>query len=68
MSVATKRRESVSRMDALTRIDRAVLGKAKAVATHRGVKLGKLLAEILSGPVDRAYANMLRELDRTPPE
>jgi hypothetical protein len=64
MSVAAPKQGKASiRRDALTRIDRAVLGKARAVATHRGMKLSTLLAEILSGPIDRAYASMLRELD-----
>jgi hypothetical protein len=65
MSVANPaaQKKASGRKDAITRLDRAVLGKARAVATHRGVKVPALLAEILTGPIDRAYGAMLRELD-----
>jgi len=51
------------RDDVSAKIDRAVLGKARLVATHRGESLAELLTEILRGPVDKLYGQMLRELN-----
>jgi hypothetical protein len=45
------------------KVDRAVVGMAKAVATSRGIALAELLTEILETPVSKAYAQMLRDLE-----
>jgi reverse gyrase len=45
------------------KIDRSLTMKAKLIASHRGVSAADLLNELLQVPVDRAYAQMLRELD-----
>jgi hypothetical protein len=45
------------------KIDRALGMKAKLIASHRGLAAADLLNELLQVPVDRAYAQMLRELD-----
>ncbi len=58
------RPKTSERDDATTRLDRALIGKAKAVATHRGISTGELLSELVRGPLDKAYAAMLRELER----
>jgi hypothetical protein len=51
------------RDDIAVKVDRAIIGKAKLVATHRGISVAELLTELLRAPVDRAYAQMLRELE-----
>ncbi len=58
-----KGRPSTGRDEVTVKLDRIVAGKAKAVATHRGITVGELLTEITKAPVDRAYAQMLRELE-----
>ncbi len=51
------------RDDVAVKIDRAVVGKAKMIATHRGISVAELLSDLASPGVDKAYAQMLRELD-----
>ena len=51
------------RNDISVKLDRAVVGKAKMVATHRGVSVAELLSEAVRPVIDRAYAAMLRELE-----
>lgn len=48
------------------KLDRALVGKAKLIATHRGIAAAELLSELLRVPIDRAYAQMLRELEAKP--
>jgi hypothetical protein len=45
------------------RIDQTLAGKSKLVAVHRGVTLAGFLTAMCRGPVDRAYARMVRELE-----
>lgn len=52
-----ERKESTARMDA------TILAKVKMIAIHRGLTVSDLLSELLASPVDRAYAQVLRELD-----
>jgi hypothetical protein len=47
----------------LVRLDPAIAGMAKAVATARGMSLADYLADLLRAPVGRDYAKMLRELE-----
>ena len=51
------------RNDVTVKLDRTLVGKAKLIATHRGIPVAELLSELLRVPVDRAYAQMLRELE-----
>lgn len=51
------------RDDIAVKMDRATVNKAKMVATHRGVSAAEILSEIAKPGVDKAYAQMLRELD-----
>lgn len=63
-TVAKKRgRPQSERNDQSVKVDRSVVGKAKAVATHRGITVAELISEMLRAPIDKAYAQMLRELD-----
>jgi hypothetical protein len=51
------------RDDVTVKLDRTLVGKAKLVATHRGVPVAELLSELARAPLDRAYAQMLRDLE-----
>ena len=46
----------------VSKIDRAIMAKVKAIATDRGMSAAGY-DELLETPVDRAYAAMLRKLD-----
>jgi hypothetical protein len=39
------------------------VGMAKLIATRQGTTVAELLSEMLKAPLDRAYGQMLRELD-----
>jgi hypothetical protein len=54
------------RDDVAVKIDRTVVGKAKLIATHKGIPLAELLTELLTAPVDRAYMAMVRDLEGGP--
>ncbi len=51
------------RDDVTVKLDRALVGKAKLIATHRGIPAAELLSDAASGAIDKAYAQMLRELE-----
>jgi hypothetical protein len=52
------------RDDVAVKIDRKIVGKARLIATHRGISVAELLSEMLTAPVDKAYAQMLRDLEK----
>jgi hypothetical protein len=56
-------RPSKGRDDVTVKIDRALAGKLKHLAIHRGLSVAEVLSELVRVPVDRAYAQMLRELE-----
>jgi hypothetical protein len=47
-------------------MDRAIVGKAKMIATHRGISVAELLSDAAKPIIDKAYAQMLRELEAAP--
>ncbi len=51
------------REDVTVKIDRVLAGRAKHVASYRGIPLAELLTELVESPLDRAYAAMLRDLE-----
>ncbi len=53
------------RDDVTVKLDRAVAGMAKSVATSKGVSVAELLTEITRSPIGKLYAQMLRELEGT---
>jgi hypothetical protein len=63
MAKAKGKGKRSEREDVAVKIDRALVGKARLIATHRGVSVAELLSEMLRAPVDKAYAVMLRELE-----
>ena len=54
------------RDDVAVKMDRAVVGKAKMIATHRGISVAELLSDAARPVIDKAYAQMLRELEAVP--
>lgn len=62
--VAKKGRPKKSeRDDGVARIDRQILAMARQVAIARRISLAEYLSEILRGPVEKAYAQLLRDID-----
>jgi ribosomal protein L7/L12 len=51
------------RDDVTVKLDRAIVGKAKAIALHRGITVAELLSDAAKPVIDKAYAAMLRELE-----
>jgi hypothetical protein len=64
--MARVRGKKSERDDVAVKVDRAVVGKAKMIATHRGISVAELLSDAARPVIDKAYAQMLRELDATP--
>jgi hypothetical protein len=62
-TVARTKAKPAGRNDVAVKLDRAVVGKARLIATHKDVSVAELLTELVRGPVDKAYAVMLRELE-----
>jgi hypothetical protein len=56
-------RPKSGRNDVSVKVDRALVGKARLIATHRGISVAELLSEMLQTPLDKAYAQMLRDLE-----
>jgi hypothetical protein len=57
------RPKTSERNDVSVKVDRTLVGKAKLIATHRGISVAELFSEMLKAPIDKAYAQMLRELE-----
>lgn len=55
-------RPTTGRDDASARIDKGLLFQAKQVAGNRGVSVAEYLSELLKGPVERDYAELLKKL------
>jgi hypothetical protein len=58
------RPKTSERDDTTVKIDRAIVGKAKLIAAHKGVSVAELFSDMLRKPVDQAYIAMLRELEK----
>lgn len=63
MAKKAGRPKTSERDDVSVKVDRVIVGKAKLIAAHRGVTLAELLSESLRSPIDKAYGQMLRELN-----
>ena len=63
VTMPTPKKNQPARDDVAVKVDRKTVGKARLVATHRGVSVAELLSELLVGPVDQVYAEMVRDLD-----
>jgi hypothetical protein len=51
------------RDDVPVKVDRAIVNKAKMIATARGLSLAEYVSELLRGPVDRDFAKEMRRLE-----
>jgi hypothetical protein len=58
-----KGRPKGERDDAPVKLDRKLVGMAKAIATARGVLVAEYLSTLTTGPIHRDYAKMLREVE-----
>jgi hypothetical protein len=65
MVMAKKRgRPKVSDRDDVTiKIDRPLASMVKAIANRRGVGSAEILSDLAKAPIERAYSQMLRELE-----
>ena len=61
-SMAKKKREGVEPPTVAVKIDRALAGKAKMIATDKGVDLADYLSGALRGIVERDWAKMVRKV------
>jgi hypothetical protein len=59
-----KGRPRSGRDDATTKLDRKLLGKAHLIAKDRGISVVELLSEMLRGPIEKAYAQLVRKVDK----
>jgi hypothetical protein len=50
------------RDDVTVKIDRKLATMAKVIAGRRGISSAELLSEVLQTPLDRLYAQLVREL------
>lgn len=65
MAPAKKGRPKTStRDDVTTKLDRKLVAKAHVIARERDTSVAELLSEMLRAPIDRAYAQVVRSLDR----
>ncbi len=55
------------RDDVSTRIDRRIVGMARAIAAARGLTIAEYLSDLLAEKVGKDYAAMLRELEKGGP-
>jgi hypothetical protein len=60
----SKGRPRTDRDDVTIRVGRPLASKLRAIATDKGVTVGEIADELCAGAVDKAYAKMLRELDK----
>jgi hypothetical protein len=51
------------RQDVSVKINQTIVGRAKLIAKYRGISVAELLSDLLEVPLDRAYLQMLRELE-----
>jgi hypothetical protein len=63
MAKSKGRPQRSGRDDTTAKLDRALVGMAKLIATRRGIPVAELLSDLLRGPLEREYAKMLRELE-----
>ena len=52
------------RNDRTVKVDQRIVGKAELIAKHQGISLAEFLSKALEAPVDKAYLQMLRELEK----
>ncbi len=63
MAKAKGRPKTSERDDGTVRLDRTLIGRVKMVANYQGVPVAEMLSELVRGPLDKAYGQMLRGLE-----
>ena len=53
-----------ARADTTVKIDRTLVGRAKTIATYRGVSVAELLSEALRAPLTKMWGDMIRDVDK----
>jgi hypothetical protein len=53
------------RDDVTTKVDRGLMAKAKVIAAHRKITAVELISELLKGPIDKAYAQLVKEINES---
>lgn len=64
MAKTRGRPKSSERDDITVKIDRTLAGRAKHVAHYRGITVAELLSELVKGPLDKAFNQVLRETEQ----
>jgi hypothetical protein len=61
----TGRPRSSERRDVSIKFDKTLAGKARLIAQGRGMPMAEYLSELSRPSIDRDYAKLMRELERT---
>jgi hypothetical protein len=59
----SKGRPPTGRDDVTIRVSRPLASKLRALASDKGVTVGEIADDLLTDPLAKAYAQMLRKLD-----
>ncbi len=62
MAKRSGRPKRSERNDGVVRLDRGLISMAKVLAGYRGVSVAELLSDLVRGPLERGYAQMVREM------
>lgn len=66
-TMARAKGKKSERDDVAVKIDRTLVGMARLIATQQGISVAELLSGMLEAPIGKAYAAMLRELEKGKP-
>lgn len=58
------RPKTSERSDQTVKIERGLATKARILAGHLGVSMAELLSDLLRGPLEKRYAQLVKEIDR----
>jgi hypothetical protein len=64
MPASKGRPKRSDRDDVAVKMDRTIVGRAKYVANYRGISVAELLSDLVRGPLDKAYGQMMREIEK----
>ena len=53
----------IKRRDAVVKLDLILVGKAQMVAKAQGTSVAEYLSEIIRGPVDRDFLNIMKQME-----
>ena len=63
-TMARPKGKRTERDDVAVKVDRAIVSKAKLIASDSGITVAELLSDLLKPAIDKAYREMLRRLDQ----